>query len=195
MAKNFTLTIGDENEFTVNGTDEEIKKALMVLGEFLLKDDTICAANIRALVEIAHYFRNGGKTFYNEGEKVSEEDLATAKKFFAAAEEYGDPEASDYLAELQENPLISESMLLRAAERNAPTSLYDLQETYQEQAEYWRKKIAAKTSSADDDEILKSDRLRVFDVYKRAFAGDVDAMKICLEFCEEESAYWSKREP
>ena len=31
MAEKFTLTIGDDNELTVNGTDDEIKKALTVL--------------------------------------------------------------------------------------------------------------------------------------------------------------------
>ena len=187
MANKFTLTIGDDNELTINGTDDEIKKALTVLGEFILNDKEILAANIRALVEIAHYFWRGGK--------ASPEDLATAKKFFAAAEEFGDPEASDCLSSLQDNPLIAEAMWLRAADRNAPPQVNDLQTTYEEQATYWRKKIAGETSDADDEEILKSERLSFYTVYKKAFEGDVDAMKTCLDFCEQEAAYWNKREP
>ena len=116
-----------------------------------------------------------------------------SKKFFAAAEEFGDPEASDYLSCLQDNPLIAEAMWLRAAERNAPCPVNDLQESYEEQATYWRKKIAGE--DADDEEILKSERLSFYTVYKRAFEGDVDAMKTCLDFCEQEAAYWNKREP
>ena len=193
MANEFTLTIGDGSEFTVNGTDDEIKKALTVLGEFLLKDEETRAANLRAIVEIAHFFNSGGKRFYDkEGNKASPEDLALAEKFFAAAEEFGDPEASDYLSGLQNNPLIAEAMWLRAAERNAPSPVYDLQETYQEQATYWRKKIAGENV---DDGIKTSERLRFFTEYEKAFAGDVDAMKTCLEFCEEEATYWGKREP
>lgn len=186
MEKKITLTTSDNGELTVSGTDEEIKKILMTLGEFILQSDTLRAANVHTLVEFAHYFWQGGK--------ASPEDLAIAKKFFAAAEEYSDPEASDYLSELQDNPLIAEVMWLRAAERNAPTPVYDLQESYEEQANYWRKKIAGKNSDADE-EILKSERLTFFNIYKRAFEGDLDAMKICLEFCEKETAYWKKREP
>ena len=78
-------------------------------------------------------------------------------------------------------------MWLRAADRNSPAPV-------KEQAAYWRKKISGETSAADDEEILKSGRLTFFNVYKRAFEGDLDAMKICLEFCEEELAYWNKRE-
>ena len=185
MANKFTLTIGDDRELTVNGTDDEIKKALTVLGEFILKDEETRAANLRAIVEIAHYFWQGGKGIA--------EDLTLAKKFFAAAEEFGDPEASDYLSCVQDNPLISEAMWLRAAERNAPSPVYDLQESYQEQATYWRKRIAGE--DVDDKEIKTSERLKFFSVYEKAFAGDVDAMKTCLEFCEEEATYWSKREP
>lgn len=185
MANEFTLTIGNGSEFTVNGTDDEIKKALTVLGEFLLSDKGILAANIRAIVEIADYFW--------QGDKGTAEDLALAKKFFAAAEEFGDPEASDRLSCLQDNPLIAEAMWLRAAERNAPSPVYDLQETYQEQATYWRKKIAGE--NVDDDKIKSSERLKFFSEYDKAFAGDPNAMKTCLEFCEEEAAYWSKREP
>lgn len=193
MANQITLTMGDDSEITVNGTDEEVKRALSVLGEFILNDDALRAANVNALVEMAHYFWNRGDT--------SPEDLATAKKFFAAAEEFGDPEASDYLSCVQENPLIAEAMWLRAAERNAPSPVYTLQEDYAEQAAYWRKKIAeaeekpCEDDAPSDDEILKSDRLRFFAVYKRAFEGDLDAMKTCLEFCAEEAAYWNKREP
>lgn len=193
MENRFTLTMSDDNEITVNGTDAEIKKALRVLGEFILNDEALRAANINALVEMAHFFRNRGE--------ASPEDLETAKKFFAAAEEFGDPEASDYLSTLQDNPLIAEAMWLRAAERNAPSPVYSLQEDYAEQTVYWRKKIAVaegKPFAEDapaDDEILKSDRLKFFTVYKRAFAGDLDAMKTCLEFCAEEAAYWNKREP
>ena len=185
MAKKFTLIL-DDGEVNINGTDEEIKKTLNVLGDFLLTDDTLRAANVRTLVEIAHYFRNSGKE--------NAEDLAIAKKFYTAAEELGDPEASDLLTDFFKNPLIVEAMWLRAADRNSPAPVNNLQEDYEEQAAYWRKKIAGETSAADDEKILNSGRLTFFNVYKRAFEGDLDAMKICLEFCEEELAYWNKRE-
>ena len=193
MANQITLTMGDDNELTINGTDAEVKKALRVLGEFILNDDSLRAANVNALVEMADFFWDRGD--------ASPEDLETAKKFFAAAEDLGDPEASDRLSCLQENPLLAEAMWLRAALRNAPSPVYELQEDYAEQATYWRKKIAEaegkpfEDDAPTDDEILKSDRLKFFDVYKRAFAGDLDAMKTCLEFCAEEAAYWNKREP
>lgn len=164
-----------------------------VLGDFLLTDDNLRAANIRALVEIAHYFRNGGK--------ANAEDLAIAKKFYTAAEELGDPEASDLLTDFFKNPLIAEAMWLRAADRNSPAPVNNLQEDYEEQAAYWQKKIAEaqeipfEGEAPTEEEILKSSHLKFFTVYKRAFEGDLDAMKICLEFCEEEVEYWRKREP
>ena len=108
-------------------------------------------------------------------------------------------QASDRLACLQENSLVAEAMLLRAADRNASSAANDLYESYEEQAAYWRKKIAkaeGKSFEEDaftDDKILKSNRLIFFNIYKRALNGDLDAMKACLEFCEEEASYWHNR--
>ena len=108
-------------------------------------------------------------------------------------------QASDRLACLQENSLVAEAMLLRAADRNASSAANDLYESYEEQAAYWRKKIAkaeGKSFEEDaftDDKILKSNRLIFFNIYKRALNGDLDAMKACLEFCEEEASYWNNR--
>ena len=55
-----------------------------------MKDETLKAANVRAIVEMAHYFWQGGK--------ATPENLTIAKKFFTA-EELGDPEASDFLTD------------------------------------------------------------------------------------------------
>lgn len=187
---NLMTPYGDE-VMTVKGTDTEIKKALTVLGEFFLTNENLTSENICALVGIGEYLWNQGK--------ASPEELAAAKKFFEAAEKYADPQGTDYLSCMQENPLISEAMWLRAAERNAPCPIDSLQEEYGQQAIYWRKKIAeveGKPFEGDaptDEEILQSQRLNFFNVYKRAFDGDLDAMKTCAEFCEEEENYWRKR--
>ena len=176
---------------TINGTDAEIKKAIIVLGEFLLRDEDLKAENVSTLTAIGEYLWEQGK--------AASEDLAQAKKFFEAAEKFGDPQASDCLACLQENPLISAAMWLRAAERNAPSPVNNLQDEYGEQAIYWRKKIAeveGKSFDEDaptDEEILQAECMKFFAVYRRAFNGELDAMKTCLEFCEEEKKYWDER--
>ena len=112
----------------------------------------------------------------------------------AIGEANHDPQASDRLACLQENPLIAEAMWLRAADRNAPSVANDLYESYEEQAAYWRKKITEaedKSFEEDvptDDKILKSNRLTFFNIYKLALSGDPDVMRTCLEFCEKEAS-------
>lgn len=179
----------------ITGTDEEIKKALVAFGEILLSGTNLEAKNVHTLTAIGEYLWEGGK--------ASSENLAAAKKFFEAAENYNDPQATDCLAFMEENPLASEAMWLRAADRGAPAAVNNLIENYEELANYWRKKIAdaeGKTFETEehiptDEEILQSDRLTFFNIFKRAFDGDLEAMKIFLEFCDKEAAYWKKREP
>lgn len=192
QAKTFTLidSCGEEIA-TITGTDAEIKKTIIVLGEFLLRDENLKTENVSTLTAIGEYLWDQGK--------ATPEYLAQAKKFFEAAEKFGDPQASDYLSCLQKNPLVSLAMWLRAAERNAPVPVNNLQEEYQQQAAYWRRKIAevegkpVEEDAPTDEDILQSDCLKFFEVYRRAFDGELDAMKTCLEFCEEESTYWENR--
>ena len=188
------ITPYGEEITTITGTDAEIKKALVAFGEVLLTGTDLEAKNVHTLTAIGEYLWNRGK--------ASAEDLAAAKKFFEAAEKFGDPQATDYLACTEENPLASDAIWLRAADRGAPVPINNLQEEYEEQAAYWRKKIAdaegkpfEEENVPTDEEILKSDRLMFFNIYKRAFDGDLEAMKICLDFCDKEAAYWKKREP
>lgn len=146
---------------------------------------------IRLLVELGVKFMNGYDGF--------PENTELAKKFFMIGEAHFDQEATACLSELQTNPLIGDAMWLRAAAIDTTGPMDNLCTDYEEQAAYWRKKIAeaeGKPFTEDaptDDEILKSARLEFFNVYKRAFEGDLDAMKTCLEFCEEETAYWARR--
>ena len=182
---------GDEIT-TIKGTESEIKKALIVLGEYFLTNETLASENIETFVGIGEYL-------WNHGEATPDE-LAAAKKFFEAAEKAFDPQGTDYLSCMQSNPLISEAMWLRAADRNAPSPINELEEEYERQAVYWRKKISEaegkpfdEDDAPDDKEILESNRLIFFNMYKRAFAGDIDAMKTCAEFCEEEKNYWRNR--
>lgn len=192
--KSFKLiTPYGEEIASITGTDAEVQKAIIAIGESLLNTKDLTAENVHALTAIGEYLWEQGK--------ATPEDLAAAKKFFEAAEKFGDPQATDYLSCLQKNPLVSGAMWLRAADRGAPSPINNLIEDYSEQAAYWRKKIAdAEGKSFEeediptDEEILQSDRLKFFDIYKRAFDGDLDAMKICLEFCEKEQAYWLNRD-
>ncbi|MBE8951561.1 MAG: hypothetical protein SR1Q7_00245 [Quinella sp. 1Q7] len=188
------LTRNDGSEIVIDGDDAAtIKNGLITLGEKILSSDGWAASDLQTVVDIAEELWDTGNG--------SPEHLAAAKKFFEAAEEYGDPRATDFLSELQDNPLVAEAMWLRAADRNAPSPVYSLQEDYADQAAWWRKKIAAVEGNSfdgeapSDAEIFASRRMKFFDVYKRALSGDVAAMKICLEFCETEAAYWNKREP
>ena len=146
---------------------------------------------IRILVELGVKFMNGDDGF--------SENLELAKKFFMIGEAHFDQEATACLSEIQTNPLIADAMWLRAAAIDTTGPMDNLYENYKEQAAYWRKKIAdaeGKPFTEDaptDDEILKSARMESFNMYKRAFEGDLDAMKTCLEFCEEETDYWARR--
>ena len=146
---------------------------------------------IRILVELGVKFMNGDDGF--------SENLELAKKFFMIGEAHFDQEATACLSEIQTNPLIADAMRLRAAALDTTGPMDNLYVNYKEQAAYWRKKIAdaeGKPFTEDaptDDEILKSARMESFNMYKRAFEGDLDAMKTCLEFCEEETDYWARR--
>lgn len=185
------ITLNNGNEITIEDDKENVMKILTCLGEVFYNNGNPDEENINTLVDIGEYLSIKDNT---------SENLATAKKFFEAAEKFLDPRASDLLTDVQENPLIAEAMWLRAADRNAPAPVNNLQEDYTEQAKYWRKKIAeaeGKPFEGDaptDKEILESSRLIFFDVYKKAFEGDLEAMKLCLEFCEKEAEYWKSRE-
>lgn len=57
----------------------------------------------------------------------------------------------------------------------------------------YKKGKTSDSAAPSIEEILDSDRLRFFNIYKRAFNGDLEAMKICLEFCEEKVNYRNNR--
>lgn len=185
------ITLNSGSEITIEDDKETVMKVLTCLGEVFYNNGNPDEENINTLVDIGEYLDIKDATL---------ENLATAKKFFAAAEKFLDPRGSARLADVQENPLIAEAMLLRAADRNAPPPIVTLYEDYDEQAIYWRKKIAEKEGkpfegdAPTEDDILKYNRLTFFNIYTRAFAGDLEAMKLCLEFCEEEAEYWKSRE-
>ena len=67
------------------------------------------------------------------------------------------------------------------------------------QAELWQKKIDAAEGKPFEgkvptkEDILYADRTSFFEIYERAFNGELDAMKICREFCKKEADYWSQR--
>ena len=195
--KKFTarLTRNDGEDIILEGDESKVKAALMALGELFLSNDTMMSEQIDMVVDI------GEELFNMSIENVPPEHLAMATRIFAAAEEYGDPRASDLLSTVQKNPLVTEAMWLRAADRNAPCPVVNLQDDYKEQAAYWRKKIAEAEGkpfdgeAPTDKEIFYSDRMKFIDIYRRALSGDVEAMKLCLDFCEEEAAYWGKRNP
>ena len=183
------ITLNSGSEITIEDDKENVMKILTCLGEFFYNNGNLDKENLDTLVDIGEYLRDG-----------TPENVATAKKFFEAAEKFFDPRASDDLSDVQENPLIAEAMWLRAADRNAPAPLNNLQEDYDEQANYWRKKIAEaegqpfEGNAPTDKEILESSRLIFFNIYTQAFAGDPKSMKLCLEFCEKEAEYWKNRE-
>ena len=146
---------------------------------------------IEALVELGISFMNGTDGL--------DKNTEIAKLLFSVGESHYDPQATDFLAVLQDNHLIEEIMSLRAADRNAPSHVQTLQEEYSEQATWWRKKIAeAENKTFDgeaptDEQIFKSNFMRFIEVYKNALNGDLDAMKTCLDFCQEEAKYWDRR--
>lgn len=195
--KKFTarLTRNDDEDIILEGDESKVKAALMALGELFLSNDAIMSEQIDMVVDI------GEELLTTLTNNVTPEQFAMATKIFTAAEEYGDPRASDLLSTVQTNPLVVEAMWLRAADRNAPCPVNDLQDDYKEQAAWWRKKIADAEGkpfdgeAPSDSEIFLSDRMKFIDIYRRALSGDVDAMKLCLDFCEEEAAYWGKRNP
>lgn len=188
---NLTLITEDDGSVRIKGDDTDVKKTLIIIGDYLLNENGMTQEKLDTLVDIGEYLWNIGKP--------QPEYMSAAKKFFEAAEKYSDARATDRLSGIQKNPLVAEAMWLRAADRDGGAAIDSLQEDYKAQAAWWRKKIAVaegKTFDGEaptDDEILNSDRLRFFDVYKRALSGDVDAMKTCLDFCEEEYNYWHNR--
>ena len=188
---NLTLITEDDGSVRIKGDDTDVKKTLIIIGDYLLNENGMTQEKLDTLVDIGEYLWNIGKP--------QPEYMTAAKKFFEAAEKYSDPRATDNLACLQKNPLVAEAMSLRAAERDGGSAIDKLQKDYKLQAAWWRKKITeaeGKTFDGDaptDEEMLNSDRMRFFDVYKRALSGDVDAMKTCLDFCEEELTYWNNR--
>lgn len=189
------LTRNDGEDIILEGDESKVKAALMALGELFLSNDAIMSEQLDMVVDI-------GEELFGMSKEVPPEHLAMATRIFAAAEEYGDPRASDFLSCVQKNPLVTEAMWLRAADRNAPCPVENLKEDYKEQAAYWRKKIADAESkpfdgdAPSDEAIFRySERMKFIDIYRRALSGDLDAMKLCLDFCEEEAAYWDKRNP
>lgn len=189
------LTQSNGEDIVLEGDESKVKAALIALGELFLSNDAIMSEQIDMVVDIGEYLLDP------TNKNVPPEHLAMATKIFTVAEEYGDPRATDFLSCVQKNPLVAEAMWLRAADRNAPCPVDNLKNDYAEQATYWRKKIAeaeGKPFDGDapsDSDILTSDRMKFIDVYRRALSGDVDAMKLCLDFCAEEAAYWGKRNP
>lgn len=197
-----TINQDEDGRISIQGNKEDVKKACMIIAELILKEDEITEAQLETIVDIE-------QNLYDRGES-SPEDLATAKKLLEAIEEYKDKTREEYpfpyqyamyeLAMREENPLIAEAKMLRAATAvGASPAIDNLLDGYTEQAAYWRKRkaeIEGKPFDSDAptiEEILDSERLRFFNIYKRAFNGDLEAIKICLEFCEEEKKYWESR--
>mgnify|MGYP007101857820 CR=1 FL=1 len=184
-----TIIQEDDGRISIQGNEDDVKKVSILIAELFLKEDEITEPQLETIVDIA-------EKLYNN-KKGSPEDLNTAKKFLEAIEKYFYPRAMYELAMQEENPLIAEARMLRAATVGAPPAIDNLQEEYAAQAAYWQKrKDEAEGKTSDNtaptiEEILDSDRLRFFNIYKRAFNGDPEAIKICLEFCEEEVNYWN----
>ncbi|MBQ6298295.1 MAG: hypothetical protein IJK81_11540 [Selenomonadaceae bacterium] len=195
---NLTITQEDDGSISIQGDDEAVKKASMAIARLILSEDELTEPQLETIVRIA-------ENFYN-CEKGSPEDKA-AKEFLEAIEKYKDKTREGYtypyqyamyeLALREENPLIAEAKMLRAATAvEAGPAIAILIDEYEAQAAYWRKRnaeVKGKTFDSEaptTEEILDSDRLRFFNIYKRAFNGDPKAIEICLEFCEEEEKYW-----
>lgn len=188
---NLTITRNEDGQISIQGDEAIVKKISIVIGEYLLTDGEMTEKKLDTLVDIAEDLYNCGN--------CSPEHLTAAKKFLEAIEKYSYPRAMNVLAWIQKNPLISEAMEMRAAAVGDPPTVENFLEEYTAQAAYWQKKIAeaeGKTfdgNAPTDKEISDSKRLRFFNVYKRAFDGNLDDMKTCLEFCREEIALWSNR--
>ena len=197
-----TITQEDDARISIKGNEEDVKKASMAIARLILAEDEITEAQLETIVDI-------DVNLYNCG-KGSPEDLKAAKELLEAIEKYKDKTREEYpypyqyamyeLALREENPLIAEAKMLRAATAvEAGPAITNLYDEYGIQAAYWRKRkaeIEGKPFDSDAptiEEILDSERLRFFNIYKRAFNGDLEAIKICLEFCEEEVNYWNSR--
>ena len=177
----------EDGQISIQGDAHSVKKAIMVLGEFFSNKDEMTVERLDTLVDIAEELMNSSET------------KAAAKKFLETAEKYSHPRATNLLATLQENPLISDAMDFKAAARGDEPSILALQETYETQADLWQKKIDAAEGKPIEgnvptkEEILNADRTSFFEIYERAFNRDLEAMKTCLDFCKKEADYWSKR--
>ena len=175
----------------INGNDDDVKKVALALGESFWNDGNPKEEDVQKIIDI-------GVTLFGCDNLSAEEKEAT-KKFLAVGEANHDPQATDYLSCLQENSLIADAMWLRAADRGSSSAIDNLHENYKEQAAYWRKKITEaegksfEEEAITDKELFESPRMTFFNVYKRALDGDLDAIRTCLEFCEEEASYWNNR--
>ena len=173
------------------GNNDDIKKVALILGESFLNGGNPKEEDINKIIDI-------GIILFG-CDNLSAEEKEAAKKFLAVGESRKDPEATDCLSCLQENPLVADAMWLRAADRGSGSAIDNLHENYKEQAAYWRKKIAEAEGKSfteetpTDDEFFNSPRLKFFEVYKLALDGDLDAMRTCLEFCAEEANYWARK--
>lgn len=179
-------------EKKVSISRDDLIRFCEVMLKLMENNEKFAENNIDTLVDIAFDLYDGGKG--------SPEDLAAARKFLeVAAEEYKNPRASDYLSGVEENPIVSLVMAIRAADRGAPSIICNFAEDYECEANWWRKKIAEAEGKnfegevLDDETIFDTNSMKAFIIYKKALEGDIEAMKTCLEFCEKESAYWKKR--
>lgn len=178
-------------EKKVSISRDDLIRFCEVMLKLMENNEKFAENNIDTLIDIAF-------DLYDDG-KGSPEDLATAKKILEVVEKYQDPRASDYLSCLQENPIVSLVMAIRAADRGAPSIICNFADDYEDEAKWWRKKIAEAEGKnfegevLDDETIFDTNSMKAFNVYKKALEGDIEAMKTCLDFCEKESAYWKKR--
>ena len=186
-----TVEWTEDGGVQINGNDADVKKVALALGESFWNNGNPKEEDIKKIIDI-------GVTLFGCKNLSAEEKEAT-KKFLAVGEAFRDPQSTDYLSCMQENPLIADAMWLRAADRGGGAAIDNLHENYKEQAAYWRKKIAEsegkffEEETLTDKELLESPRMIFFNVYKRALDGNLDAMRTCLELCEEEASYWHNR--
>lgn len=190
-----TIIQEEDGSISIQGNKEDVKKVSTFIAELFLKDEDMTVEKLDTLVDVGENLWNGGK--------CSKEDLENAKKFLEAAEKYSYPRATNVLSYLYDknsynNWLISSAMELRAAARGDDPCIEGFKESYEMQAELWRKKIAAAEGKPFEGEvptkedILYADRTSFFEIYEKAFNGNLDAMKTCLEFCEKEAKYWGE---
>lgn len=162
-----------------------------VIDNLISTTENFVENNVDTLINVAAELWDSGNG--------SPEHLAAAKKILEVVEAYKDPFASDMLTSLQENPIISYVMAIRTADRGASGYMCNFADDYEDEAKWWRKKIAeaeGKNFEGEvfgDEMIFNTNSMKAFNIYKKALEGDIEAMKTCLEFCEKESAYWDKR--